>query len=165
VCLENPTRSVDRQAKGTRERRDRAIAKPSPWGSEGGGACRGTSTWCTRAPKLITSDGCGSRTGSGRYTNRKVLEAHGATRWVGSELEGRRRYQRKGWASACGHEVGHTGPSGPWMRRILRPTSCPLLCPARCTSSPWLICRVKKVFVDQRYPGERGREEATRPQG
>jgi len=34
----------------------------------------------------------------------------------------------------CGHEVGRTGLCESWMCRILRPTSCPLLCPARCTS-------------------------------
>jgi hypothetical protein len=72
---------------------------------------------------------CGSRTGSGRYTNRTVLEAQGATLWVGSELEGRRRYQRKGGRVSCGQEVGRTAPFGPWMCRILRPTSCPLLYP------------------------------------
>ena len=59
---------------------------------------------------------------------------------------------------SCGQEVGRIGPVGPWMCRILRPTSCPLLYP-QTHLNWWLIPRgCKNVFEYQLYSGERVEE-------
>lgn len=107
---------------------------------------------------------CGRRTGSGRYTNRKVLEAQGATVPVGSELEGSERYRRK--VGECPADTRSAAPSP-------EAPGCAASCgrPRVLSSAPhaaWVgswLSGVKKVRRWQRDIGGAGQRRDHSPTG